>query len=196
MLIDCWRSIPGAIGMLGLLLFAPAAQAEDPACGSVLTKNTKLVADMHCPGPALRFEGKESKNVTLNCAGHGITATLQSAIVATDTSGITIKNCEISTTADLSHAILFDDTRNSTLKNNVIVTAGADARGIELRNSKRNTLSGNHVHSSGNAGSNAVRLRVESNDNLVENNHLEAADAYPVEVETAHENRIPFGHRF
>ena len=41
-----FRSIPWAILLLGLLLPAPAVQAENPACGKLLKKDTRLNGDI------------------------------------------------------------------------------------------------------------------------------------------------------
>jgi 6-phosphogluconolactonase (cycloisomerase 2 family) len=176
--------------LLVALLLSPLVQADTPACGKNLKDNTRLDADMNCAGIALFLFGKASSNVTLNCAGHAITTDDDIAIIAQGVSGITIKNCNISTSATFGHGIRARFVNNSTIKNNVIVTAGARARGIDLRQSSDNKITGNRISTAGDAEANAIRMRIQANRNLVSDNSLQADSSYPIEIESSDNNRI------
>jgi len=90
-----------------MLMYTSMVQAGTPACGATLTKNTKLNSDMICPSRAINFSGPRSRNVVLDCAGFSISTTSDRVINASSVSGITIKNCMISTSHDGGRGIQF-----------------------------------------------------------------------------------------
>jgi hypothetical protein len=79
-----------------MLLNTTNIQAATPACSTTLTADTIFDSDMNCPGTAIFFTNS-SNNVVLDCAGFSIRTTSGRAIAGGSASGITIKNCTIST---------------------------------------------------------------------------------------------------
>ena len=101
------------LACLLVLVNSVEVQAATPACGTTLKKNTKLDADMNCPGPALRLDGNGSKKVKLDCDGYRITTTQGRGIIVSNVKDVVIQNCVINTSATSAHGIVFNG-RNST----------------------------------------------------------------------------------
>jgi hypothetical protein len=175
---------------VSLLLLNITPALANPACGESLTFDITLLTNMNCPDTAIRFDGKASKNVTLNCAGRSITVDEGSAIVASNTSGIIIRNCAIQTNNTYAHGILLrDGTRKSKVQGNTIFTHGFGSRGIELRQSSKNTISNNSIETTGTYSS-GLGLRSSSNKNQVKNNTFRAIDAFPIRIESSSKNKL------
>ena len=173
-----------------MLLNTTIVQAVTPACGTTLTKNTKLDADMNCPGTALRLSGNASKKVTLDCKGHSISTTDGSAIFVSNVTGVTIKNCVIATDNYFSHGIvLTDGTTKTQLSKNTITTTGANSRGIELRNASANKIVGNTIDTV-TEFSDGIRLRAGSNNNLINKNSFHTDNSYSVVLQSSTKNKV------
>lgn len=173
----------------GILTSITVVPDPVPACGTTLTANTTLNADMVCPDRAILF-GSESNNVILDCAGHSITTTSDRVISATFASGITIRNCTISTTHDSGRGIVFTEVTNSEISNNSFTTTGDLSRAIGIRgNSSFNLITGNTIHTAGSTSS-GIRVQTGSNNNIVTNNTFQADASYAAVIRSASDNEL------
>lgn len=168
-------------------LSIPIVQAATPSCEATLTKDTKLNSDMFCPSRAINFSGARSKNVTLNCAGYIISSASGRVIDARSTSGITIKNCLITTSHDGGRAIQFTGVKNSKISGNTISTVGDASRGIGFRGgSSSNSITNNTVQVMGSG--NGINFQASSNNNTVKNNEFLTGSSYAVNIQSSSNN--------
>ena len=131
-------------------VFALPVHAVTPVCGTQLSSNTTLDSDMNCPGRAIRFNNPESKNVVLDCDGFTISSDSDRVVSAEFVSGITIKNCLLSTTHDDGRGIVLTGVSKSKFIHNSIITTGNSSSAFDIRgNSSANLISRNTVHTSG-----------------------------------------------
>ena len=181
--------LPVLLASIWLLPPSGSAMAATPACGSSITADTTFDSDLVCPGTALFFNST-SNNVTLDCAGFGITTTSQRAISGGSASGITITNCAITTNHFEGRGMVLTRITNSTISNNVITTTGDSSRAIHLRtDSNSNQITGNTVHTSG-ASSVGIRLESSTNNNVITDNHFRADASYAFSIRSSSGNRL------
>ncbi|MCP4767728.1 MAG: hypothetical protein GY875_15830 [Gammaproteobacteria bacterium] len=176
-----------------ILLNTSTVQAVPLPCGTTLTTDTTLDSDMDCStfdGTAINFEGANSNDVTLDCAGHVISAGTESAIIARNVSGVTIRNCTISTSSIFSHGVsLLNGVSNSLVTGNTILTTGDFTRGIEVRQSSANEISDNDISTTGQS-SVPLQMRSASNNNRVVNNRLLAVNATTINIQSSSGNEV------
>ena len=78
-----------ALAGVSVLVAAPASAAPQPTCGSTLTVDTSLKADLTCTGPGLTL----GPGVTLNLKGHTLRGPASAIGVAVSSEGaITVRN--------------------------------------------------------------------------------------------------------
>jgi hypothetical protein len=104
-----------------MLLNTTNVHAVTPACGTTLTADTIFDKNLNCPAIAIFFNAL-SNNVVLDCAGFSISTTFDRVISGNSPSGITIKNCTLSTTHNSGRGMVFTRVTNSTISNNIIST--------------------------------------------------------------------------
>lgn len=184
-------SVTGAL----LLFNTVTAQAQTPPCGTILTADTTLDSDMTCASTAIQFVGSASDNVTLDCAGFGISTIDESAIIASDVSGISIQNCTISTDVEFAHGIFFTDVTGSSVTDNDISADGDFARGVEMQRSSNNEFADNDILIVGKV-SNSLRMRSASNNNLLRGNSLFADAASTVNIQSSNGNILSGNNLF
>ncbi|WP_203758488.1 right-handed parallel beta-helix repeat-containing protein [Cellulomonas chitinilytica] len=82
-----------AVAALGAaaLTVGPAAQAvAPPACGSTLSEDTTLTADVRCPGASPAFH--LAKGVTLDLGGHAVVGNGSGSAISAAPEGATVRN--------------------------------------------------------------------------------------------------------
>lgn len=172
------------VGIL-LLLNTAIVQATTPPCGTTLTADTTLDANMDCSATAIKFSDAGSSNLELDCAGHSIVVSSGYGILASNVSGISIQNCTIETSSSFKHGIsLQQGVSNSSITTNIISTSGMLARGIDIQQSTDVDISNNIIETVGN-NANALRLRSGANDNRISDNLLVAEAATSVNIESS-----------
>jgi outer membrane protein assembly factor BamB len=172
------------VGIL-LLLNTVTVQATTPPCGTTLTADTTLDANMDCSSTAIKFSDAGSNNFELDCAGHSIVVSSGYGILASNVSGISIQNCTIETSGNFKPGILLQQgVSNSSITTNIISTSGMLARGIDIQQSTDIDISNNIIETVGN-NANALRLRSGANDNRVSDNLLVAEAATLVNIESS-----------
>ena len=177
------------VGVL-ILLNTTNIQAVTPACGTTLTADTTLDSDMNCPSRAINFSGAASDNVVLDCAGFSISNSSSRVINAFGVSGITIKNCTISTNHRGGRGIEFTGVINSEISGNSISTTGESSRGISTRgDSSSNLITDNTVHTAG-SRSVGIRIHTGSSINIVTNNSFQADTSHAVSIRSASDNQL------
>jgi len=157
-----------------LMLFNTAAvQAVTPACGTNLTSDTTLDSDLNCAITALVLNGIDSNNINLDCAGFSVTTTNRGSpgVLAQNTTGVTIENCNIVTSGTTAFGIGLFDTSNSLISNNTINTSNTFSLGVQLIRSSGNTIDGNTISSTG-LSSYAIHIASQSSTNTVSDNIL------------------------
>ena len=173
----------------GILMLLNTANiyAVTPACGTTLTTDTIFDSDMNCPSWAIRINAG-SNNKVLDCAGFRIRTTSDIAIHGGSASGITIKNCTISTAHRNGRGMQFGRLTLSTISGNTISTTGRESRGMDFRdNSSSNLITDNTVHTTG-PSSLGIRFQVGSNNNTVTNNTFQADASYAVNIQSSSGN--------
>jgi hypothetical protein len=197
-----------------------SAAAQTPACGTFITGDTVFDSDMVCASTALKMASPDADNKTLDCSGHSIT-TIGSgaAIEVSGTTGIEIKNCNITThkesspgisqrdanggvitnntintTNTYSHGIYLWRSSNNYISYNSITTTGLSARTINIEfYSDENTVSDNSfVASNGNSlrGGFSLRIRARSNTNTVSRNLIESIGGTSLSIESSSNNQL------
>jgi hypothetical protein len=170
-----------------ILLNTTNIYAVTPACGTTLTADTIFNSDMNCPSTAIRINAG-SNNKVLDCAGFSISTTRDHAINGGSASGVTIKNCMISTAHRGGRGMQFGRLTNSTISGNTISTTGRESRGMDFRdNSSSNLIIDNTVHTTG-SSSLGIRFQVGSDNNTVTNNTFQADASYAVNIQSASGN--------
>ena len=170
-----------------MLLNTTNIYAVTPACDTTLTTDTIFDSDMNCPSRAIRFNAG-SNNVVLDCAGFSISTTDDIVISGGSASGITIKNCTISTAHRNGRGMQFGGLTNSTISGNTISTTGRESRGMDFRgNSSSNLIIDNTVHTTG-SSSLGIRFQVGSDNNTVTDNTFQADASYAVNIQSASGN--------
>jgi len=170
-----------------MLLNTTNIYAVTPACDTTLTTDTIFDSDMNCPSRAIRFNAG-SNNVVLDCAGFSISTTDDIVISGGSASGITIKNCTISTAHRNGRGMQFGGLTNSTISGNTISTTGRESRGMDFRdNASSNLIIDNTVHTAG-SSSLGIRFQVGSDNNTVTNNTFQADASYAVNIQSASGN--------
>jgi parallel beta-helix repeat protein len=177
------------LGGVLILLNSTNIHAVTPACGTSLAVDTILNSDMNCPSTAIRFNSG-SNNVVLDCAGFSISTTADRIISVGSASGITIKNCTISSSHFEGRGIVLTGVTNSTFSNNVISTTGESSRAMQFRgDSNANVITGNTIHTAG-SSSNSIRFEASSNNNVVTNNTFQADVSYAISIRSASGNQF------
>jgi hypothetical protein len=172
-----------------ILLNTTNIYAVTPACGTLLTTDTIFDSNMNCPDTAI-FLNALSNNIVLDCAGFSISTTFDRVISANFTSGVTIKNCTLSTTHNSGRGMVFTGVTNSTISNNIISTTGNSSRGMHFRgDSNSNTITGNTVHTAG-SSSHGIRIEASSNNNVLTNNTFRADVSYAVSIRSGSDNQL------
>ncbi len=83
------------IGLLALVVVpaqpasAAGAKASAPACGTVVTQNLRLGADLTCAGDALVVDG--AGTITVDLKGHRVTSTGGTALTVRNSTHVTVK---------------------------------------------------------------------------------------------------------
>jgi hypothetical protein len=154
----------------GLALGLPvAAQADELACGQVITQDVTLTSDLTCtdtdpvaPHPDSEWVFPavviDADDVTLDLNGHSLTSYAGDAVAVFGHQKVTIKNGGVS-------GLRLVDTSNSQVR--AIETSGSFGSGITLRRAKRNRIERNRV-----LGEAGVGLFDNSTDNLVADNRI------------------------
>ncbi len=131
-------AITGLLTMLGsAFAFLPApVYAQGPACGSTITTNTTLTANLGpCAGEGLAVG---ANGITLDCAGHTIEGTGSSpGIDLSGVTSVTVENC---------YVMIFDQGFFLSLASGNTLTgnnADNNTAGFVLASSSSNTLTGN-----------------------------------------------------
>lgn len=206
------------LGALIAFTLTVAADESTVQCGSRITQNTILSADMNCDATGLTI----ANGVVLDCAGYTITyakAGSGSGVAGTGATGTTIKNCkivqgseaangyaidlqsssqntvtdnEITTRGSGSHSMrLLYGASNNNINGNTISTRGLDAYGISIESgSLNNAVDGNSITTS---GENSIGIRVSaSTGNAFTSNTVStsAANAYGFAFGSASDNII------
>ncbi len=175
------------IASILILLNTTLVHAATPACDTTLTADTIFDSDMNCPSRAIRFNAG-SNNIVLDCAGFSINTTDDIVISGGSASGVTIKNCTISTAHRNGRGMQFGGLTNSTISGNTISTTGKESRGMDFRdNSSSNLITDNTVHTTG-PSSLGIRFQVGSDNNTVTNNTFQADASYAVNIQSASNN--------
>ncbi len=155
--------------------------AATPACGSTLTNNTTLDADMDCDGTALSFTAGSSNNVTLDCAGFMVENNgFGAAIGIHNVEGVVVENCSILTSINNGHGISVSDSSNSEITNNSIVTEDGSSMGILLTNSN-DFLITNNVISTQQSSAYGIRLQ-NTNFSSITGNELSTAGTFGIGI--------------
>ena len=133
------------------------------SCGSTITRNTNLTADLTSSGITCITIGVD--NIVLDCAGHSIIGSNNigtTGILSTSRNNVTIKNCKIS---NFGSGIKLDSSQTSKIINN---TATANVLvGIYLYSSSNNNVTNNTANSNSYAG---INLQSSSINNNIANN--------------------------
>jgi hypothetical protein len=170
-----------------MLLNTANIYAVTPACDTALAADTIFDSDMDCPSTAIRIDAGSS-NAVLDCAGFSIRTTSDRAINGGSASGVTIKNCMISTAHRGGRGMQFGTLTNSTISGNTISTTGRESRGMDFRdNSSSNLIIDNTVHTT-ESSSLGIRFQVGSDNNTVTNNTFQADASYAVNIQSASGN--------
>src|SRR5690349_6248891 len=116
----------------GVALAAPSLAAANPACGSTVTSNVTLTADMSCPGTSGIVVGKSG--ITINLNGFSVAGDNTSNTVGIDNSGgfntVTVEN---GTVAKFDDGIVYDATTHGTINN--VASFHNSRYGVEFTNS-------------------------------------------------------------
>ena len=163
--------------------------AAQPFCGSTITSDTTLSADLiGCLDRGLRIG---ASNVTLDCDGHIIEAAGNRAVeVNLGHSNVTVKNCVLVSTANTDALRVAGDSSNILITDNDISTSGFQSRGIRIFTTSNSIISNNKLTTIG-LLSDAVRLSTSSN-NLVTGNTISTAaeGARGFLIDTGSENNL------
>lgn len=110
------RSMLLAAAFGGAVLAAPSVAVANPVCGSTVTSNVTLTADMNCPGTSGIVVGKSG--ITINLNGFSVAGDNTSNTVGIDNSGgwnqVTVEN---GTVSHFDDGIVYDATDHGTINN-------------------------------------------------------------------------------
>ena len=123
-----------------MVLIGGVAHAATPACGSTITENTTLDADMTCP--ATNGINISANNIVLDCAGHSITGSGSGYGIYLSGNNSVIKNCKIS---GFQNGVYLDYASGNTISN---VTANSNTGNPGSGGSSGGPSSGFYLNSS------------------------------------------------
>jgi trimeric autotransporter adhesin len=148
--------IAGRAAAVCAVAAAGTALASPAAADTFLTQSTTLTSDVS--GPVVIG----ADNITLDCAGHRITATGWAAVDLTDRTGVTVKNCHV---GGATVGIWLNRSSGNRIAGN---TANGVAAGVWLfDHSQGNVVTGNDTSGNPEYG---IWIQIESNGNLVSGN--------------------------
>ncbi len=173
------RAMLSSTTLVAAVLIPGAAPASaDPACGSTITQNTTLTADLNCsqsPGEGIRIG---ASNITLDLGGHTIIGAGQAdlgagIVIPPFKTGITVQNGTV-TRFDAGVAFILasgNTVRRMVIRDNLGAEEfGSLHDGITLLLSSNNVISGNVIDHNG--GASGIRATGGSNGNTITGNAI------------------------
>ena len=170
---------------LGLMIVLCAAGVSALECGSTITADTILEADMPCLGNAITID---ADNIVLDCAGHSITGDGSgNGIYLSSRTGVTVKNCVVT---NFGAGITLESSSYNTLTGN---TANDNAfRGIDIESSSNNNnLTGNTANNNANDSlaniqsikDTIINLRIQSGEGSSDGDFQDVYPYFPISPE-------------